>query len=414
MTNVEKRRGTVINFAYYALLATLYYVFVKYAFDFIWPFVIAFLVAMLLQKPIRFMAKNSKVPKKIISVMTVLFILCIALGIVIFVGYKLAIEFKSFGEFVTVKLNNLPQTIASIRDWILGVIGILPDKVENSLAESVNGFAANLIKSTEENGLSGLGGELSLEGFDISSIITPLGGLLSSAKRIPFILSGLLVGVIASFFITADYDNVVNIIKRNVSEKHEKFLVETKRLFGDVIGKMIKSYATIIFLTFCEVAIGLNVLSLFGIYTGGYIVVISILTALLDILPVFGTGTVFVPWAVYSLITGNYPMAIGLIIILVLITVIRQIAEPHLVAMNVGIHPVFTLASMYVGVQLFGVMGIFILPITVVLLKTLNSEGIIHLWGREKKPVTVGASGENDEESGSDGHFDGENAEKKA
>ena len=78
--------------------------------------------------------------------------------------------------------------------------------------------------------------------------------------------------------------------------------VETKRLFGDVIGKMIKSYATIIFITFCEVAVGLNLLSLFNIYKGGYIIVISIITALLDILPVFGTGTVLIPWGIAELI----------------------------------------------------------------------------------------------------------------
>lgn len=415
MTVVEKRRATLINFAYYALLAVLYYVFIKYAFDVVWPFVIAFVFSMLLQKPIRFMAEKSRVPKKIISVTTVLFILCAVLGIVVFVGYKLMLEFKDFGQFVIQKINNLPQTIASVRDWFLGLIDILPDKIENSLAETVNGFAADLIKNTTENGLSGLGGGMQLpEGFSISSLMTPLGGLLSTAKRIPYILSGILIGVIASFFITTDYDNVVGIFKRNVSEKNEKLFVETKRLFGDVIGKMIKSYATIIFITFCEVAVGLNLLSLFNIYKGGYIIVISIITALLDILPVFGTGTVLIPWAIYSLIMGDIPFAIGLVVLYILITVIRQVIEPHLVAMNVGIHPIFTLASMYIGIQLFGVLGIFILPITIVLLKTLNSEGIIHLWGREKKYAEGEDVGENNEESESKGENEGENTEEKA
>lgn len=415
MTVVEKRRGTLINFAYYALLATLYYLFINYAFDIVWPFVIAFAVAMLLQKPIRFMATKSRAPKRFISVVTVLFILCAVLGIVVFVGYKLMLEFKSFGQFVIAKLNDLPQTIASVRDWVLGIIAILPDKIENSLAETVNGFSEELIRNTAENGLSGLGGELTLpEGFSLSSLMTPLGGLLSTAKRIPFILSGILIGIIACFFVTTDYDNIVSIFKRNVSEKQEKLFVEAKRLFGDVIGKMIKSYATIIFITFCEVAVGLNLLSLFNIYKGGYIIVISIITALLDILPVFGTGTVLIPWAIYSLIMGDIPFAIGLVVLYILITVIRQVIEPHLVAMNVGIHPIFTLASMYIGIQLFGVIGIFVLPITIVLLKTLNSEGIIHLWGREKKPTEAEADGESDGKSDSEAENEAEKTEEKA
>lgn len=415
MTIVEKRRATLINFAYYALLAVLYYVFIKYAFDVVGPFVIAFAVSMLLQKPIRFLAKKSRMPKKIVSVVTVLFILCTVLGIVVFVGYKLVLEFKDFGQFVIQKLNDLPRTIASVRDWILGIIAILPDKIEAPFAETINSFAADLIKNTSENGISGLGGGMQLpEGFDVSTLITPLGGLLSTAKRIPFILSGVLIGIIACFFITTDYDNVVGIFKRNVSEKYEKIFVETKRLFGDVIGKMIKSYATIIFITFCEVAVGLNLLSLFNIYKGGYIIVISIITALLDILPVFGTGTVLIPWAVYSLIMGDIPFAIGLVVLYILITVIRQVIEPHLVAMNVGIHPIFTLASMYIGIQLFGVIGIFVLPITIVLLKMLNSEGIIHLWGREKKSDATEKENENEQETVSDNNPDGEKSEENA
>ena len=228
MTVVEKRRATLINVAYFVLLAAAYYLFVKYAFDIVAPFVIAFFIAMLLQKPIRFMAKKSRAPKKFISIITVLFILCAVLGIVVFVGYKLFLEFKAFGQFVVFKLNNLPQTIASTRDWVLGILEILPDKIENTLAETVNNFSADLIKSTAENGIAGLSGELALpEGFSISSLMTPLGGLLSTAKRIPFILSGMLIGVIACFFITSDYDNIVSIFKRNVSEKQEKFFVET-------------------------------------------------------------------------------------------------------------------------------------------------------------------------------------------
>ena len=122
-----------------------------------------------------------------------------------------------------------------------------------------------------------------------------------------------------------------------------------------------------------------------GVYSGGYILVLSIITAIVDILPVLGTGTVLVPWAIYNFVTGNIGLGIGLIIMYVLITVIRQILEPRLVALNVGIHPVLTLMGMYLGVQLFGVIGIFILPITFVLVKALNDEGIIHLWGMDRR-----------------------------
>ena len=398
MNIVEKRRATLINFAYFALLAALYYFFMNFALDIVAPFVAAFLIALVLQRPIRFLSQKSRAPKKFVAVVTVLVILCAVMGIVAFVGYKLVAEFKGFGQFVIYKLNNLPQTLGSVRDWLLGVIDILPQKAETALAESINGFFADLIKSTAENGIAGLGGEMTLpENFSLSMLATPLGGILSTAKRIPFIMAAVLISIIACFIVTTDYDNIVSMIKRNVSEKQEQAIVRTKRLFSDVIGKMVKSYVTIIFITFCEMAIGLNVLSLFNVYKGGYIVAISIITALLDILPVFGTGTVLIPWAIYSFIMGDIPFAISLIALYVLISVLRQIIEPHLVAMNVGIHPILTLTGMYVGIQLFGVIGMFALPITLVLIKTLNSEGIIHLWGRDvgKKSEEEGIKPEN-------------------
>lgn len=412
---IEKRRATLINFAYFALLAAVYYFFMNYALDVVAPFVFAFLVALILQKPIRFISQKSRLPKKLVAVVTVLVILCVVMGIVAFVGYKLVAEFKSFGQFVVFKLNNLPQTLGSVRDWLLGIIDFLPQKAETALAESINGFFGDMIKKTAENGIFGLGGEMALpESFDFSVLATPLGGILSTAKRIPFIMTAVLISIIACFFVTTDYDNIVSMIKRNVSVKQEQAIVRTKRLFSDVIGKMVKSYATIIFITFCEMAVGLNLLSLFNIYKGGYIIAISIITALLDILPVFGTGTVLIPWAIYSFIMGDIPFSIGLVVLYILITVIRQIIEPHLVAMNVGIHPILTLAGMYIGIQLFGVIGLFALPITLVLIKTLNSEGIIHLWGRDlnkekekSEPSENGENDKNDEEDASVGQPNG-------
>ena len=351
------------------------------------PFVFAFLAALVLQKPIRFISQKTKIPQKAVAIATVAFLLAIFIGAVGLVGYKLLAEFKDFGQFLIHKINDLPRTIESVRIWLLGAIDFLPNRLEATLAESINGFSRDLIERTAKDGISVLGelGGGITENFDISMLEGPIGGIVNVAKRIPWFLTAVLVSIIACFFITADYDNVVGMIKRNVSEKTEYALVKTKNLFSNVLGQMIKSYTTIIFITFAEVAIGLNLLQLFGIYKGSHIVVISILIALLDILPVFGTGTVLIPWSIYSFIMGDVPFAIGLIVLYVMISIIRQVIEPHLVAMNVGVHPTLTLAGMYIGIQLFGIIGLFALPITLVLLKTLNSEGIIRLWGRDKK-----------------------------
>lgn len=384
MELAEKRKATLINLVYYAFFAVAFYLFMKYAFGIVSPFIIAFLIAMFLQKPIRAISKKTKIKKGIIGAVAVLLIISILITAVALVGYRLVIEFKGFGEYIMSKLHDLPQLIQTAESWLLDKISFLPDSVEKTLSDSVTGIVDNLLIATEENRTQAETPSIDMAGIDLSVITTPLGGLLSTAMRIPAVFTAVLIGIIACFFITCDYDGFVNMIKKNISVEHEKALVKTKRLIGDILGKMIKSYATIIFITFCEVSIGLNILKLIGVFSGGYILAVSICTAIVDILPVLGTGTILIPWAVVSLFTGNIGLAIGLVVLYAAITVIRQILEPRLVAMNVGLHPVVTLAGMYLGVQLFGVLGIFILPITFILVKTLNDEGIIHLWGQDR------------------------------
>jgi predicted PurR-regulated permease PerM len=140
---------------------------------------------------------------------------------------------------------------------------------------------------------------------------------------------------------------------------------------------MIKAYLIIITITLCELSLGFSILSFLKIYNGSYIFVIAALTAIIDIVPVLGTGTVLIPWALYNLISGNYSLAVGLLVLYACITVIRQVIEPKLVAAQLGIPAFLTIVSMFIGSQIFGVIGIFILPITIVMIKLLNEGGLI-------------------------------------
>lgn len=384
MNLVEKRRETLINITFFAVAAVLYALFLKYAFWIVSPFIIAFLVALILQKPIRAISKKTKIKRSIVGAVSVFLILSVIITAIVLVGYRLVGEFKGLGSYIIAKLHDLPELIRTAESWIISHLVFLPDSIENSLADTISGFIDNLLLYIEQ-GKPAEGMELNADAFDLSLITTPLGGLISTAKHIPAVLTAALISIIACFFVTCDYDNITSLIKNNISEEHEAKIVKVKKLFGDIIGKMVKSYATIIFVTFCEITIGLNVLKLIGVYDGGYIVAISVVTALLDILPVFGTGTVLIPWAVINFFNGNIGLGIGLLVLYGLITVIRQILEPRLVAMNVGLPPIVTLAGMYLGLQLFGMIGLFALPITFVMLKVLNEEGIIHLWTARNK-----------------------------
>ena len=100
-----------------------------------------------------------------------------------------------------------------------------------------------------------------------------------------------------------------------------------------------------------------------------------------DALPIVGSGTVMVPWAVLSAVNGNIKLAIGLLILYVIVIVVRQLIDPKIVSNHIGIHPIFTLIAMYTGFKAMGVLGLLIGPIALIILKnvysTLIEKGVV-------------------------------------
>lgn len=119
---------------------------------------------------------------------------------------------------------------------------------------------------------------------------------------------------------------------------------------------------------------------------------VALLIAIFDILPVLGTGGIMIPWVILSALQGNFSRALALLVVYVVITVIRNIIEPRIVGKQIGLHPVLTLMSMFVGTHLFGVTGLFGLPILLSLLRYLNDTGTISLF-----PVFAEADAAGDE-----------------
>jgi predicted PurR-regulated permease PerM len=99
----------------------------------------------------------------------------------------------------------------------------------------------------------------------------------------------------------------------------------------------------------------------------------------MDALPVIGTGTVMIPWIIYTVILGDVKLAFGLLILYIIIFVVRQAIEPKVVGDQIGLHPIIILMTLYVGVRLFGLVGMFILPLTITILKKLNDDRVINV-----------------------------------
>lgn len=393
MDAVEKRKKFIIDAIYFTIVVGIFYLFMKYAFSILIPFILAMFVAMLLQTPVNSITKKTHIPRGITSTVLVLLVIFVFGSVIVFALARVFIEIKGFFDYVMIKLEDIPLFIAQIKEWITAHLTFLPQNLNNSLGTSVVSFLEKLFGISAQTGtaIAGAGSDAAKSGFDFSVLSSPLGAIWGTAKQIPQIVIATLVGIVSCCFMTSDFSTLRSMVMTQAGEK-AKDISKTKKIIFSTLGKMGKAYGIIIFVTFSELAIGLTLLKIFGIYESGYIFAISLITAIVDIIPVLGTGTILVPWSLWSLCTGKIGLGIGILIIYAVITVIRQIIEPKLLAAQFGLPAFVTILAMYIGTQLFGFIGLVLMPLTVMLLKVLNDDGVIHLF--KKAPVSEKASGD--------------------
>lgn len=381
MTNkVEKRRAALINIAFFAVVLGILYVFFKYCFWLAAPFLLSFFFAVLLQRPLRWIDKKTKNKCHTLwSILLIILSICIVLVPIILILARIGSEIANFLAYLKEQLNDLPAFLATMEKEILDLLDFLPEGIYTSLSDTITTSFGKLINDFDISAL----------GIDMNAIkggvTTGISGVFTVVKNIPSILISLVIGIIAWIFFTKDYNYIVNFIKLQLPENKKNFLSEIKQVFSHTILRMFRAYALIMFITFCELFLGFTILSLVGIMNNSYIFVIAIGIAIFDILPVAGSGGILMPWALFSLVNGNIPQAIGLMVIYIVISVIRQYIEPKIVGNSLGVHPIVTLAGLYFGLKLFGFMGMFIVPIAVMTIKALNDTGRIHLYNSPER-----------------------------
>lgn len=370
---IEKRKSFVISFIYLTIFVGLYYFLIKYAMGYIFPFVFAAILSIFLQPVVRWFTKKLHLKTHgFISTILVLLLVVSVVGLIAGAGYVLFVELKDFFAYLSNSISSVDDIIIMVENTAMNFIDKLPKGIGNAVGGYVTDFFDNL--GNKDSSL------------DLSALSAPLSGAWSVVKGIPSFVLSLVVTVISCVFMTAEYDKVRDMILEMCSEETGEKLVNAKRTVTKGIGKLIKAYATLVIITFTEVFLGLNLMKLIGIYDGGYIAIIAFVTCIVDIIPVLGTGTILIPWAVYNIITGNFALGIALLLLYAVITVIRQVIEPKLVANQVGLPSIVTIMAMFLGGRVLGALGIFILPLTVIVLKLMYDEGII---GRKRIPVKV-------------------------
>lgn len=319
----------------------------KIAFTYLLPIVIALIFSMFLEPIVRFM-ERLHIHRIIGTLLSMLLYLGTLSLVLVFAISRAITEISIF-------YKKIPEYSVQLYDSISGII-----EQGTSLYLQLPAEALSLVQQS----VGSIFGRLT------TFITTLTTGVLNTLSSLPGVLIFTLITLISTFFITKDKAMIKAFILRQFSEPTQQKMIGLKDdLFLAILG-FIRAQLTFLSVTFIESFIGL---SLIGV---DYAFLIAILVALVDILPVLGTGTIYVPWAIVSFLYGNYTLGFSLLGLWVFIFVVRYMIEPKIYGYQLGIHPLLALMAVFAGLQLFGVVGLILGPALVVILLACQKAGL--------------------------------------
>ena len=312
-------------------------------FEAIAPFVIAYVVMHILRPLILWIKRKTKLPHILCVLTCFLFFIAILGGLLALCVYYIA-------DGITNLINTISE-IATVEN-----ITILA-KYINETFDHISEFLRIDLNVSD---IVGVVGDLA------KNIITSLSNIsISFAMQVPSMIVAFIICCVASFYMLADYDKIVMAIKKLMPPSTISLLKTINNRVVPSMFKMIWSYALLSVVCFVELIIGLSILKV------EQAALVALLIAVLDVLPILGSGAVLLPWGIISLITGHPFIGIGLIILWGVIVVVRQILEPKIVGVQIGLHPLVTIIAMYMGTKLMGGLGLIIGPFYTIIAKEL-------------------------------------------
>lgn len=349
----EYKKKFLIDIAFYSVIIAIVYLIFKFLSAYLLPFVIGIFASFLVQRPVRFINRKTKMPRGATTVTLVVFTYFLLVGLIILVFYGLYSWVNSLTKFLPEIMPSISATLQNVNASLSKFISNIPENIITALND-IPGKIVTTVTGSLTSSLSSIAGKI--------------------ATSTPAILVSIIVTVVASCYIAKDYDKIILFASKHTPKKIWNTVNEIKELFTKTIFRLLRGYALLMLITFTELSIGL------GLIGQSNFIMLAAIICIVDILPVLGTGTIVIPWALITLISGNILKAVFLLILYVIISIIRNFLEPKVIGEQVGLHPLVTLLSIFCGYKLIGFMGIFIFPISLIILNDLYKKGTIKLF----------------------------------
>ena len=333
---------------------------------FFMPFIVGWLISLIAAPVVRFFEEKFKVKRKAVSAIVIIAVISVVVLAVYLIGAKLVKEGIGFINEVPklweIVLDEFNQVGKSLEVLYVKLPGDVQDKIQKITSEMGTYF-------------EGIIGNISAPTFEAVGNV---------AKQIPDIIMAVIICLLSAYFFVADKGYMAQVAEKYVPASIRYNFELIKRSFRKAIGGYFKAQFKIECWIYLLLVIGLLILNV------KYALLVGLGIAFLDFLPVFGTGTVMIPWAVIAFLGKDYRMTFGLVIIWLVGQLVRQIIQPKIVGDSIGVDAIPTLFLLYIGYKIGGVVGmIFAVPIGIII-ANLYEEGVFETTRQSVKILVAG------------------------
>lgn len=345
MKKSTKYLKILVNLLVALLVILLLFVAVPKLVVFFMPFVIGWIISMIANPLVHFLEKKLKVVRKHGSMITIIGVLAAVILVGYLAGTKLVSEAINLIDSVPQIYESFQEDFEEIGDNLQIFYDRLPKSMQKSISnatENLSGYISGAVQAIGEPTFEAAG---------------------NFAKNVPGTLIGIIMCIISAYFFTADRENILNLLEKSIPDGIWKRCSTVISDLKHVVGGYFKAQFKIMGVVYIILVIGLLILKV------DYVLLVGLLIAFLDALPFFGTGTVLGPWAILKILSKDYTMAVGLIILYLVTQLVRQLIQPKMVGDSIGMNPLATLIFMYIGYKFSSIIGMIIaVPIGMILI----------------------------------------------
>lgn len=338
---MDKKRNFIVNTSYFIIWGALIYFGITLAAAYLLPFLFGVIIAYVVQRPAKFFSIKFGIRKQNCAAILSVMIFVLLITLICLLSWILISQLSKIIKYITENNQEIKSLFIDIYT-----------RLENLL---VKVGLKNAFKNIYEDAIDSLA--VTITTFFSKAATTIV-------KNMPTVFLSSVVTIVATYYISKDYDRLLSFVEGFVKHEYISKIVEIREIFYECFLKFSVGYLWLFLITFAELSIGFFVLGFRKVLS------LAILIAILDLMPVLGTGTVLIPWAIIEFFKNNYSRGIGLMILYLMVTIIRNIIEPKIIGKQMDINPLFTLVFIFIGFKLSGVIGMILLPIIVTVIFT--------------------------------------------